>query len=648
MEREGNMTDNITRKKESSDSRAELTVRNIGGIADAQLDISDGVTLLSGRNASNKSSTLRALAGVLGGPLPPLKNDAETGMVRLTVADKEYELQLERRDGQTFATHSDLYSSAEDRCELFVSLTETNPIRQAILGDDDIYDLLMRPVDISAIRSEINRLRDRKDTLDDRLAELDTMENRLPGLRSRRQTLQEEKAELESDLRSKRAAVEELEDETDDVTDELKEKREERNEMYTRLRTEQNAIESLESELDDIKSQLSEHDSPSEGTSVEEISTELDRLHQQKQALTSTINALSPIVEMNKQFLDDEADIPETMTDNDVTAELNPDSRTVDCWTCGSTVEEAQISEQVDAVEDIIVEKRNQRDTITSRIQSLTEQRRTIESHAEKTQRLQQRREDIMEELDERRTKAETLQSDLRALEADIEDLQRTNTDDSDQEGELQALYDDISDLEYERGRVANDLESVTEEIDKLESEVVARGDIEAERESVATDLREQRERIERIERDLVNTFNEMMQTVLDALDYDAIERIWLERRADGNEQVTESAFELHVVRANQEGRVYDDTIESLSKSEREVIGLIVALAGYLVHDVGESVPFLVVDAVEMFDAERIDGLMELFGEHAEYVVAAILPEEAYELEGDYDTVSTQSFAGTP
>lgn len=642
------MTDNITRQRVESDSRVGLRVQNIGGIADAHLDISDGVTLLSGRNASNKSSTIRALAGVLGGPLPPLKNDAETGMVRLTVADSEYELQLERRDGRTVATNSDVYASSKDRCELFASLTETNPIRQAILAGEDLYDLLMRPVDISAIRAEIDRLRDHKDTLDDRLAELDRMKNRLPGLRSRRQRLQEKKSELESDLRSTRAEVEEREAETDDVTDELKDKREERNEVHSRLRTQQSAIESLESELDDITAELSEQDPPSGETSVEEISTELDRLHRQKQGLTSTINALSPIVEMNTQLLDDDADILDTMTEDEVTAKLNPGSRTVNCWTCGSAVDEAQISEQVDVIEDIIAEKRSQRDTITSRIQLLTEKRQTLESRAEKTERLQQRRDDIRDELNRRRAKVETLQSDLRALESDIERLQRTTADDPDQEAELQALYDDISDLEYERGRVENDLESVIEEIDGIESEVATRGDIEAERESVATDLREQRERIERIERDLVDTFNEMMQAVLDALSYDSVERIWLERRAEENAEVSESEFELHVVRASREGTVYDDTIESLSKSEREVIGLVVALAGYLVHDVGESVPFLLVDAVEMFDAERIDGLMELFGKHAEYVVAAILPEEAYELEEDYDTVSTQSFAGAP
>jgi hypothetical protein len=183
--------------------------------------------------------------------------------------------------------------------------------------------------------------------------------------------------------------------------------------------------------------------------------------------------------------------------------------------------------------------------------------------------------------------------------------------------------------------------------VDDIESKLAERDDIEAERESAAAELQERRDHVKAIEADLVNTFNETMQEVLDALAYDSVERVWLERRSNGTDPPSATSFELHVVRTNDEGAAYDDTVDSLSKSEREVIGLIVALAGYLVHDVGETVPFLVVDAVEMFDADRIGGLMDLFEEHAEYVVAAVLPEEADELADAYETVSTRSFAGS-
>lgn len=631
------------RRDGDADSSVKLSVENIGGIDSADLSISDGVTLLSGRNASNKSSLLRALAGVLGGPVPSVKSDAAAGAVELSVNGTEYGMELDRRNSRTVVTRSDVYASCDELCELFVALTETNPIRQAILTGDNLYDLLMQPVDTAAIRADIRRYRERKDEIDDHLEELDAMETQLPGLRTRRETLRDRKAELESELQAKRDEVEKREDESHDVDDDLRDKREERNDVRTRVRTQKDAIASLEAELDDITEELSEQESPSNGASVEDLSAELDRLHRQKQRLTSTINTLSPIVEMNAKLLD--GDIPDAMTSDDLVTKLNPGSQSVTCWTCGSSVESAEIAEQVETIEELVSEKRNERDTVTNRIQSLTEQRRELENHTDRIERLQERRDDIADELERRRETLDSLQSDLRRLESDIEELQSSASEDPEQETRLNDLYEAISDLEYERGQVVTDLESVEAEIDEIESELDSREDLKAERESVAAELQERREHIETVEEGLVSTFNEVMQEVLAALAYDSVERVWLERRSKGDDHESETVFEIHVVRATDEGAAYDDTIDSLSKSEREVIGLVVALAGYIVHDVGETVPFLVVDAVEMFDAERIDGLMDLFREHAEYVVAAVLPEEADELAEAYETVSTRSFA---
>jgi len=62
-----------------------------------------------------------------------------------------------------------------------------------------------------------------------------------------------------------------------------------------------------------------------------------------------------------------------------------------------------------------------------------------------------------------------------------------------------------------------------------------------------------------------------------------------LERREtqirEGRRKVTKSVFGLHVIRSTDSGTTYEDTIAYLSESEREVTGLVFALAGYLAHD---------------------------------------------------------------
>jgi len=142
-----------------------------------------------------------------------------------------------------------------------------------------------------------------------------------------------------------------------------------------------------------------------------------------------------------------------------------------------------------------------------------------------------------------------------------------------------------------------------------------------------------QRTRIEQLETAAVEAFNDQMDELLGLLEFRNIERIWLERRqADGgvgDRAVTKPTFELHVVRSTAEGRSYEDTVSHLSESEREVTGLVFALAGYLAHDVHERLPVLVLDSLEAIDSDRIARLVDYVGEYADHVVVALLPEDA-------------------
>jgi len=74
---------------------------------------------------------------------------------------------------------------------------------------------------------------------------------------------------------------------------------------------------------------------------------------------------------------------------------------------------------------------------------------------------------------------------------------------------------------------------------------------------------------------------------------------------------------------------VISDELQNLSESEREVVGLVFALAGYLVHEVYDDVPFIILDSIEAIDAERIRTLVEYFIDSTEYVLVAVLEEDA-------------------
>ncbi|MFW6045815.1 MAG: chromosome segregation protein SMC, partial [Natronomonas sp.] len=149
--------------------------------------------------------------------------------------------------------------------------------------------------------------------------------------------------------------------------------------------------------------------------------------------------------------------------------------------------------------------------------------------------------------------------------------------------------------------------------------------------------------KIERTERQAIEEFNEHMETVLELLDYENLDRIWLERTeravTEDRRRVMRSHFELHIIRRTESGTTYEDTIEHLSESEREVTGLVFALAGYLAHEVYEEVPFVLLDSLEAIDSERIARLVEYLESYVPYLVVALLDEDAVALPDDHPRI---------
>jgi seryl-tRNA synthetase len=201
-------------------------------------------------------------------------------------------------------------------------------------------------------------------------------------------------------------------------------------------------------------------------------------------------------------------------------------------------------------------------------------------------------------------------------------------------------LHKEANQLEYDLGTLESDLERVEENIATIEERLNEESELEAQREELNAEVEELRTKIERIEREAIEEFNEHMETILEVLEYTNLARIWLERTEtevrEGRRKRTKGVFDLHIVRQTESGATYEDRVENLSESEREVTGLIFALAGYLAHEVHETVPFMLLDSLEAIDSERIATLVEYLEEYSAYLVVALLPEDANVLNEEY------------
>ncbi|SDY24666.1 archaea-specific SMC-related protein [Halobellus clavatus] len=635
---------------------AHFLVENIGGIDQTEVDIPPGVTVLTGKNATNRTSFLRAIMCAMGSDRVSLKGDADQGRVELTLGDTTYERTLKRvGDGVQF--EGDAYLDDPKVADLFAFLLETNDARQAAARDAQLRDVIMRPVDVEAIRAEIRRLEDQKGDINDELARIESKKRELPDLERRRTTLREkiedkreDLADLEAEIDDSSRDVEQGRKEQAELEDKLQELRDTRSELESvrrKIERQEESISSLKRERSELEDDLAELPETPMGDH-QDLEAEIERLRSKRQALNTEINELRSLIQYNEERL--EAEDYELLQDGGAAAEggsvtdqlVGEDDETVICWTCGSSVDREQIESTIERLKCLRSEKVEQLNTVKSDLESRKEEQREANQKQRRRTEIERKIDDIEDELDRRneqidslKEQRESLTDEVEALEFEVESLESADFK------EILSLHKEANQLEFEIDSLESDLEEVTDEIEEIEADVERADDLREQRAELVDELTDQRTKIDQIEAEAVESFNEHMKSILDLLGYENIERIWIERIEEGDASGAQTRFELHIVRTTDNGAAYEDTIDHLSESEREVTGLIFALAGYLVHDLHETVPFILLDSLEAIDSDRIAALMEYFADYADFLVVALLPEDAQALDDDFTRVTT-------
>ncbi len=634
---------------------AELSVENIGGIEETTVQFEPGVTVLSGRNATNRTSLLQAVMAGVGSTDVSIKGDADEGSVALSLGDETYTRTLTRTNGSVSASGEAVLSDAT-AADLFAFLLESNEARQAAMSDENLRDVIMRPIDTDEIQAEIERLLEQRREVTDQIDGLEDLKRRLPTLETQRTELQEEieetKAELseieeeiearDGDIQQGKAEEEELEEKLDL----LSEKRSELEDVRYELETEQQSLQSLRSEQTEAEAEYEEL--PTNATEhLSELDSQIDSLRNKKQQFESELTEIQNIIRFNQELLEDTGEtVFDVFTEDSesVTDELLPDEN-VTCWTCGSTVESEQIETTVEKLRALSTETVADINDIEQELTELTSEREDQKEKQRRREQLERRQRELTSEIERTESTLEDLASKRDALREEIEEIETDVQElENDAYDELMELHRSANQLEYDLGALESDLERVEENISTIEEQLDEEQSLKNTREDLSEEIASLRTRIERIEQEATEKFNEHMDTVLQLLGYDNIARIWLERKEttvrEGRQKVTKSVFDLHIIRQTDSGTTYEDTIDNLSQSEREVTGLIFALSGYFAHNAYESVPFVLLDSVESIDAERIASLVEYLSDFASYLVVALLPEDAAALPEEYNRIT--------
>lgn len=650
------ITQGVMSTPESTASSVQVRVRNIGGITETTVDFEDGVNVLTGRNATNRTSFLRALLAALGSNEAALKGDAEAGFVELTFNGETYTRNLTRQDGTT-VFDGNPYLDDSEAAELFAFLLEDNEARRAVRAGDDLRELIMRPVDTERIKTAVRSLTEERDEIDTRLAHIDELSNRLPDLESQRRELRETIDETEEALAEKEAAIEEIDtsvqvaseanEQLDETLTELRAVRSDLEQTRNDIEAETRSLEALAEEREQLQDEIASFEKMEETDSeITHIEDELDQLRKHEEDLNSTLSELQSVIQYNEEMLEGTgsevaAALGESTdhgTTDEVTDQLLSDN-TVVCWTCGTSVDQTAIEETLGRLRSLRTVKRDSLNEVKSEIADLESQRRSLESEQERrTQlsselsRIEREHERRTDRINELRSKRTDLEDHVISLEERVDELQQEDRSD------LLQKHREANELEFKLGRLNDELEDIDAEIADIEEALEERDTLEAERQDLSTEIDELRTRIDRIEQDAVDRFNEHMDSVLEILDYTNLNRVWIESRSAPESE--QNWFDLHIVRTTADGAAYEDTVDHLSESEREITGLIFALAGYLVHDLEETVPFLLLDSLEAIDSDRISRLIDYMKDHTDYLITALLPEDNQAVDDAYRRVT--------
>jgi len=394
---------------------ARLEVENVGGINKTKAAFTPGMTILTGRNATNRTSFLQAIMAVLGSGNASLKADADEGSVTLELDGSTYTRRLTRRENG-IVMDGNPYLEDPTLAELFAFLLETNECRQAIARGDNLHDIIMEPVDTAEIENKIQSYETERDEIDTKIQSLDTLQQRLPQLEAEKQELKEDLRENHEALVEKRAElenadknIEETRSEKDDLEkklDELNSARGEIQDVRRQIDSEQESIDALQSERKEIEAELEEL-SPVADQKITDIDQQSQRLRGQIDAINEATTELQSVIQFNEEFLEEgQPQLVDQFTDDtdgDVTDELLDDRATVTCWTCGSDVETDQIETTLDTLRSFRKEKVQQRQTLKQEVDDLQTEKRELEKQRDEFQRLQQDLDQTEREIENRK-----------------------------------------------------------------------------------------------------------------------------------------------------------------------------------------------------------------------------------------------------
>jgi DNA repair exonuclease SbcCD ATPase subunit len=607
-----------------------VDIENIAGIRSGTAHLNAGLNVVQASNFSGKSSFMAAMQTVMGttnafGEGHPLQDGSSEGSVTLETEDTTYKATLKREHSDRVSLSGDTIipqDQVADRraARLFAMLGEDNPLREAVRtyheGDDDdveapnegerITELLQDPIDIDEIEAEIAQKETQRQNLKQDKADAKRAADNLPAVEEKRQSLKSDIADLENKLEQVKQEVAEETTSDDSVSEELQEVKENREDVKTTISDLETKIEQAEQQIEQKKARLEEIEIPS----VPEVNQDIESKQSQISDLESDINLLNDLIGVNKQVLDESAFDLISEVDHQLTGDE------FQCWVCGEDTDEESVQERLDSMRELVDEKQEQKEALEDDLKELKE----VNKKEQKRERLKDEKKDLEDDIADLRLSKKDDQADLEQAKKRKESYNEKIAElEEDLEKEEKEQTDKVSSIKSELGRKQRELESANSRIESLEEKAEKEDELEREITDLAEEIKDLRAEKSEKQRQLVDEFNDEMESVVKKF-APGFGRARLDVHTSENGDV--ERFKLNIAR---DGRSTE--IDSLSEGEVELIGVVLAVAGYRTFDVDEIVPMILIDGISELAAEHLHNLTEYLEDTSEILLTTAYPE---------------------
>lgn len=253
-------------------------------------------------------------------------------------------------------------------------------------------------------------------------------------------------------------------------------------------------------------------------------------------------------------------------------------------------------------------------DDLAAEIDEYETRQQAVEAYQSEKTEIKHQLQDERDTLQRERTQlSDTLEPQISMLKSEISQLKDSLPD--------QALTDEHQTISEQIGEVRSTLADLEEEQEALASRADVRSRLKDTRDRLLTELEELQDRrnarivaimeeFDRAIHDLATTFAPSFEDATLVEQYEA----------DDSTKITGISLEI-----TRDGTHL--TSDELSEGERELVGLMLALAGYRAYDVADTVPLLLLDELGSLAKTHLENLATYVRGETTHVVMTAFPE---------------------